>query len=292
MNSPAELIHDSRKVRRRWMFILLWLCFSLSLLVWQHVFTLKLFELLIQTAAHPKIERWVLMVHLESATLFLSILGGGAGLLISLRKEARRQKQLKEFFASFTHEIKTSIAALQLRSEKTLLQAPKADSLEKLNQELQRLQLQLENSLYLARVDESLFQEELSLSELIQPLTKLGDLQIHLNKEVFLVGDRRAFESIFKNIAYNAVIHGRAQNLWIEIEDNPLLSIKIWDDGIGYTGSIEKLGHAFYRPKASSGSGLGLYILKQLTHQMSGSIEFMNSSPGFTLRIRVPGRIP
>src|ERR1019366_3178794 len=43
--------------------------------------------------------------------------GGGITLLVSVRKEQMRQREVEAFFMAFTHDLKTALASLQVQAE-------------------------------------------------------------------------------------------------------------------------------------------------------------------------------
>jgi signal transduction histidine kinase len=102
--------------------------------------------------------------------------------------------------------------------------------------------------------------------------------------------DRRALESVLRNLLQNAVVHGRARNLDVVLQRRgSAIEIVVTDDGTGAAGDLtDALDRPFVRPSATSGSGLGLYVCGRLLQQMQGRIRVLNASPGFSLSIELP----
>src|SRR5687767_13160082 len=98
------------------MAALLWLATTVALAGWWLVFGLsqarRLQELGGDAAAQlGHVQR---MLAWEGSFLLLLLIGGGVALLIAIRREQARSRQLQDFFSLFTHDLKTPLASLQL----------------------------------------------------------------------------------------------------------------------------------------------------------------------------------
>ena len=84
----------------------------------------------------------------------------------------------------------------------------------------------------------------------------------------------------FSNIIQNAIQHANTR-VFIKITRNLRnLSIKITDDGIGFSRDIlDKLGEPYIN-KNNNGMGLGIFIAKNLIENVKGKILFYNSEGG------------
>ena len=84
----------------------------------------------------------------------------------------------------------------------------------------------------------------------------------------------------FSNIIQNAIQHANTR-VFIKITRNLRnLSIKITDDGIGFSRDIlDKLGEPYIN-KNNKGMGLGIFIAKNLIENVKGKIYFYNSMRG------------
>jgi len=276
-----------------------WVLFTIALATWQFVFVVRL--LTTQAEFSPVTEqsqRYLKMVYYENFTLILSLLLGGGALFILLRKEHQKALAQQEFFATFTHEIKTSIAGLKLRLERLQKETTKELSFqarEDLVNDLSKLELQLENSLFLARGNEDqLLTEKLNFKDFLLAMGPQSDLQVHLKKNFSIQGDRRALETIFKNIILNAILHGKAENLWIEVDQasKQMLKVTVYDDGVGFRGDLSQLGKLFYRPTSRSGNGIGLYLVQALSERLGGEAVFSGGpNSGFQVTIQLPGEL-
>jgi hypothetical protein len=292
--------------------VFVWLATTLALTGWWVVhglYQLARFSEL-KVGAESELARWHRMYVSEGATLILLLFAGGAALLYYIATEVRRARRVREFFAAFTHDLKTSLASLRLQAEsldEDLQDGPQARLARRLLKDTVRLSLQLENSLFLASADDALLHIE-NLDARLEALrirNDWPDLTVDVEGHATVRADARAFESILKNLIQNAVVHGRASQVRIRIEaaDAEKVRIRIEDNGRGFKGDVNELGRMFHRPVGTSGSGIGLYLVSMLTKRMGGSVLFsttsaassatmkanVSGSSGFAVDVLLPG---
>lgn len=279
---------------------ILWLLFTVTFAVWW--FKLSLDHVTELAHLQPsEAERWEdqrrMILWEGTAWLFLLAAGGGS-LIFLVKKENERVQTIRGFFASFSHEVKTSLASLRLQAEslKDDLRDQRFPVLDRLIADTVRLQLQLENSLFFASQNNiELYVQKLSLRQIIERMREQWPgLQFEVTTECYIQGDDRAIRTIFSNLIQNAMVHGRAKNVRIEAQStgDKKIVIRFEDDGKGFTESAKQLGQLFHRPTATSGSGLGLYIARLLSEQMGGSLMITGGQKGFAVEVTVPGEIP
>jgi hypothetical protein len=110
--------------------------------------------------------------------------------------------------------------------------------------------------------------------------------------------DKSRLKIVLNNLISNAIKYQNplSQASWVKIEtsehENSVV-IKIEDNGIGIPGELQgKIFEMFYRAtEKSSGSGLGLYIVKEIIEKMKGSISVksvLNESTSFQITIPLP----
>ena len=127
------------------------------------------------------------------------------------------------------------------------------------------------------------FLERVKISDLI----KINFDKFNKNKKLEIIKNNSQIEPeiIFKdeimyalgNIIQNAVLYSNKLVFVNLTYGNSLTSIKISDDGPGYSKDIfDKLGEP-YISKNNNGMGLGIFISKNLIENMGGKIEFYNS---------------
>ena len=271
-------------------YVVLWLLLTLSLVGWWLVYGLRQLEKLarLENSLPAHLIQQQQMLHWEGLTLFALLIVGGSGLLYYAVQEKRRNDQVQEFFATLTHELKTPLASLRLQAESlqedlssiSNLSLGSQKLIDRLVADTVRLELQVENALFLASVrsQEQLHVEAVSVESVLERLKiQWPELQFIVTAPVFIKADTRALEGILKNLIQNAKVHGKAKLITIDAKtssDSDKICLSIADDGLGFTGDIKKLGKLFSRPTAQSGSGVGLYLSKNLAERMNGRLEF------------------
>jgi PAS domain S-box-containing protein len=125
------------------------------------------------------------------------------------------------------------------------------------------------------------------------------DFKIDMDENLKFNSDEKRVNVILKNLIFNAV---KYQNLDQENpsiiisakEDGNHLEISVKDNGEGIDPEIqEKIYDMFFRAsEKSSGSGLGLYIVKEMVNKLDGSIVLKSDvGKGSEFTIRIPVRI-
>lgn len=280
-----------------------WLAFTLTLTGWWLIFGLRQLQQLEDimqgnSVLLESLHRQHLMLVSEGAVLFVLILTGGAVLIYGVRAEGNRARRVEEFFASFTHDLKTSLASLRIQTESLLDELGAAATqegtvkiLKRLMHDTGRLETQLENALYLAEAERgSLLLEVIDVAKAVGGLAHLWpNLHIQLVGEPALriCADRRAFDSILRNIAQNAIKHGQADQLTIESQRGSRDRVRLIfrDSGKGFHGDDRRLGEMFRRHSGTSGSGIGLFLVAQLAEKQGGRVWREPTTQGFAIGV-------
>ncbi len=285
------------KYYRRGILAAAWLTLTLSLSAWWMVFGLRQTHQLQSVEGSEVLTRYQHMLLWEGSFLLLVVLAGGIALLYYSYLDLRRHEQLKSFFSSFTHDLKTSLASLRLQAEIIEEnQVSSSPNLARLLQDVVRLELQLDNSLFLANADSGkLLKENLDMKRVMDRLSHYWpDLNLKLETNVKVIADQRALESVLKNLIQNALIHGAAKKVIVRAAKASAHKVKISiiDDGKGFAGDIELLGKPYLRPEAKSGSGLGIYLAKDLLKRMGGELHFVrNDTQGLSAILSLQGEL-
>jgi signal transduction histidine kinase len=269
---------------------LFWFLVTFSLVTWWWVFSFHQLELLSEVIEQAKLQSIKRMLIWEGAVLVSAVFGGGLMLVILTYRERQRNQRLRNFFSNFAHDLKTSITRLRLRAE-VLADKNSSPELQKLIEETGRLDLQLENSLWVARGDsQKLLNENIKLSEVIGYLrVEWPELEIRMQNDAILIADGQALKSVIRNILQNAWLHGKATNVNI----TPQKKLSLWtvfidDNGRGFSGDFEKLGQKPLESTSLHGNGLGLFLSQDLIVRMGGSLEYKNLSTGFRVILTLP----
>lgn len=269
---------------------LFWFIFTFSLVVWWWMFSLEQLELMTSVLNQHKFESLQRMLIWEGAVLVSAVFCGGFMLVMFTYKEKSRNQKLRNFFSNFAHDLKTSLTRLRLRTE-VMVEKAESPEFQKLLEEVSRLDLQLENSLWVAREgSQKLLTQQIKLSSVISFLrVEWPDLEIKLHQDAVVMADGQALKSIFRNLFQNAWLHGKANR----VDINPRLDknnwrIEISDNGQGYKGDHRQLGSRLLKSRSEQGNGLGLYLTKDLIERMRGHILFRKSEEGFKVEVVLP----
>lgn len=252
-------------------------------------------------------KRWLMIA--GEGTVFALILGLGIYRTRStFKKEFELSKQQKNFMLSITHELKSPIAATRLQIEtliKRQLSPEKQEFvLKQALQENERLDALVEKILLANRIESSAYllqKENFDLSQLCQKIIdnlKISILKNHhinsqIQPDIHMQGDAMAFTSIITNLLDNAVKYSAAQS-HVEfnlIKENELITLLVKDQGIGISAAEEKVVfNKFYRSgneetRNTKGTGLGLYIVKNLVKMHHGNVKISANQPKGTVFI-------
>ncbi len=121
-----------------------------------------------------------------------------------------------------------------------------------------------------------------------------------IQRDIVIEGDELRLRQVFQNLIDNAVKYGRNKGK-IQVTAEPIewaVEITVQDDGIGIPQNEQsKIFARFYRAtntakSTSSGSGLGLYIVRAIVQQHGGDIAFESSEgKGTKFIVRLPFHI-
>jgi PAS domain S-box-containing protein len=213
--------------------------------------------------------------------------------------EAHRLEQLKaDFIATVSHELRTPLAAVHgaaktlQRDDVVVGEEMSKRLLTVISEQSDRLATMINNILLASRVDSP----ELEVAtERVDVAALAGDVVAAvgalagegLTLELVapsslppLAGDREKLRQVLTNLVGNAAKYSPAGGR-IQVELKPSegeLTIAVRDEGLGIAPGEQRLiFEKFYRADANrtrgvSGSGLGLYISRELVNRMGGSI--------------------
>src|SRR5215471_4247927 len=156
--------------------VALWVVFTVTLAGWWLVFGLRQLNLINQSNLEgaSQLNRHYQMLMWEGGILIASLIGGGVALYYYARREQKRHAQVEEFFAAFTHDAKTALASLRLQAESLREDFAGSEAnplLDRLLSDTLRLQLQLENSLFLVNLPRGeFFPQPIRLSDRVEAL--------------------------------------------------------------------------------------------------------------------------
>lgn len=123
-----------------------------------------------------------------------------------------------------------------------------------------------------------------NLKDILDEVVKNYDVNINLQGS-FNIKVKNTFSSVMDNIIRNAVVHGKADKIDISFsKKKEYYEIKIADNGIGIPDdNKEKIFDENFSSGENKGSGLGLYIVKELLKRSNGDIKVEDNKPNGTI---------
>ena len=202
-------------------------------------------------------------------------------------------KQQQQFTSDVSHELRTPMSVIMAQTEYTLEEERSTEEyLEALNtikRQGQRMTRLINDMLQFTRLDsnsEKITMETIDLSKMLNSicedmaLLRVNDISLNysLIDNVFIEGNYDLMTMAITNLINNAYRYGKAKgNIWVALsqEDNKV-EISIKDDGRGMANEeLEKIFERFYKTddsRASTGTGLGLALVKSIIDFHKGSI--------------------
>jgi len=283
---------------RRWFYglTLVWVLMLLGLGSWWLYLVFKLHTSLSEINL-PQLgsqARFLNMMKWEGSFFFIFLVLLGGSLFIMYFRDMKKTKSMQAFFSSLSHELKTPLASMRLQVEviKDLIEDETHDHdqlsnlASRLVQDTTKLEGELEKSLQLSRIEEdgSLTLEPMSLDRYLKrhALKLNGVLQIEFDideKAKEVLADELALNVIFRNLFENTQRHNpKSKKVLISTQPKGAYVELIYDDlGKKFLGSTYRLGELFYKFDSSKGSGIGLYLIKNLMRKMDGNFEILNA---------------
>tara|TARA_Y100000768_G_scaffold381552_1_gene360412 strand:+ start:9325 stop:10278 length:954 start_codon:yes stop_codon:yes gene_type:complete len=238
----------------------------------------------------------LLLSILVSATLF-----GVAIIFIYYQKLIGLYKFQQNFINGFTHELKTPIASLKLYIDTflkyDLSQEEKKKYLEYMQQDTERLTLNVNQVLHLGKIEDKKLKVNLSLFEIKNYMKDFlqnhphyfKDIKLKLNEdsknEVYCELDPELFEMVVMNIITNAIHHTQTDkgelSISFAIKDKNI-EIHFKDNGVGIAPSEQKnvFKKMYQIGKNSKGSGIGLYLATNIMRLHKGKLKVESKGIG------------
>ncbi|MHC1749327.1 MAG: ATP-binding protein [Cellulosilyticaceae bacterium] len=210
-------------------------------------------------------------------------------------------KERKQFIADISHELKTPLTVLKGTCEgitNGLYDVSKTNHIETMLYHINDMSDLVQELLDLSRLDKA---EELKIEvfditnsllrihKKLKPLAQERKLNISLETEECIVrGDKKKLEVVLKNIYTNAILYtpiGKEIKIWIEQKEE-VVEVNIENEGARIDkDKLDKIWEAFYRIEPSrnktlGGSGLGLYMVKQILEKHHECYGIENTDKG------------
>ncbi|MEA0563453.1 sensor histidine kinase [Lysinibacillus irui] len=233
-----------------------------------------------------------------------------------IEKEREIETKRREFFATVAHELKTPLTVIKGYVEGMLYNiGPYQDRdkyLKENHQIIERMEKIVREILSVSKLEPTTLKptfEAINLSELIFSITKSLDffaiqknIQIiqDIESNLFVSTDRNLLEKACKNIIHNAIMYSPSgEKVHIQLTKNPQQSnilFQVINTGVQINDEdIQQIFQPFYRVEKSrnrntGGSGLGLFIVKQIFEALSISYTMNNLEQNVMFSATIPLR--
>ena len=244
------------------------------------------------------------MIMGEGSIFIFVFLAGAYWLHRSIIKERKLQEQKRNFLLSVTHELKSPLASikilLQTIQKRDLSRQQILDFVGKSLMDIERLDDMVENMLLASKIDNRSYtfpKDKFNLSVLVDSIvnrlqiTKCeGTQQIidaEIEPKVEITGDKFALTSVVTNLIENAIKYsGPCETVGVKLfSKDGKIFLEVADHGIGIADQEKsRIFDKFYRvgsedTRNTKGTGLGLYIVKEVLDKHQASIKVKDNRP-------------
>jgi len=245
----------------------------------------------------------------EGVTFLLMIIAGAVYIFRVIKKQLQQSEQQLNLMMAITHELKTPIAVTKLNLETMQLRRLEFAQQQKLIrntiEEANRLNTLCNNMLYMSQLDAgntTLANEKIDLSTLASDCAEDFNvrfperkIQIEVENDIFISGDKLLLQLAINNLLDNAIKYsGKDDVVLIKVfKENRRIKLQVIDYGIGVENEEkEKIFEKYFRGagKHAKGTGLGLYLTREIVKQHHGSISMKSNYPrGSIFEIQLRG---
>lgn len=206
----------------------------------------------------------------------------------------RQDVEQKKFYENISHELKTPLTVISGYAQgiKTNIIGDNEKALDIITDECNRLKKQLENIIYLSKLDtikESFRYEKASINGIItNVLNKLDSLVIINEIDIYfepkvdfnIEVDEEKVTRAFINILSNCIKYTK-DAIYITVESlGKFIKIEVSDNGNGFSESLLKNPFSGLIVGDKEGSGIGLSIVKKVIDGHTGKITLQNKAVG------------
>jgi signal transduction histidine kinase len=244
------------------------------------------------------------MIMGEGSIFIFVFLAGAYWLHRSIIKERKLQEQKRNFLLSVTHELKSPLASikilLQTIQKRDLTKQQVLSFIGKSLMDIDRLDDMVENMLLASKIDNSSYtfpKDKFNLSVLVDSIVNRlqitrceGTQQIidaEIEPKIEITGDKFALTSVVTNLIENAIKYsGPCETVGVKLflKDDKVF-LEVADHGIGIADHEKnRIFDKFYRvgsedTRNTKGTGLGLYIVKEVLDKHQASIKVKDNRP-------------
>lgn len=241
---------------------------------------------------------YLIVAEVAVVVIILSI---GNVIITNMEKMAQINKMKSEFVSIVSHQLKTPLTGigwdieLMLANYKKGLSKKQLEIMEKINESNAIMTRMVNDLLDVARIDQgdlSLKKEKINMKELIdkvveknKELAEYSNIDIVVDKirsDLEIISDEKKMEVVLDNLVSNAIKYNKIDGkVFVTVkEDDKKAKFCVKDEGIGIPENERgRLFEKFYRGQGASnkginGTGLGLYIAKNIVEQSEGSMSY------------------
>ncbi|HLP11260.1 MAG TPA: HAMP domain-containing sensor histidine kinase [Flavobacteriales bacterium] len=216
----------------------------------------------------------------------------------SVKREMEVNRQQKNFLLAVTHELKTPIAvsklSLQTIANRQLDPERQKEIISKALAETDRLNTLIDTIILGVKIDENnleLKTQKINLGDLVKQQVEtlyhtIGTnhkLELNIHNDCFAAIDPHYFPSVISNLYENAIKYTElGSTIGIELtKKQNKVELVVWDNGKGIAeADRNRIFERFYRggneeTRTAKGTGLGLFITRELVNMHNGTITCM-----------------
>ncbi len=291
---------------------LLWILLLVSWIYWFLGRHRQLKELAERYQAEwlPDPTDWLILA--EGILLLVAILVGVYVIFLYWRRQASLNRAQRHFINQVTHELKSPMASIQLHLETIELRRTSPQQLQQyvqlMQRDTERMNHLINNLLTAGRLEHkgiSLNLQYGNLSSAIEnylqrkreEFPENGKLSWQIEPDLMAKFELESLETVLRNLLENAVIHATGPPT-VEVElttDGSMAHLRFSDQGRGIDRKYrKKVFNMFYRIRRADrvvrGSGIGLFIVRNVIHQHGGKVWLESAGTGFgtTFHLTIP----
>lgn len=243
--------------------------------------------------------------------IFLLLIIAGAILIFKLIRRQLRLSQLQQnFMMAITHELKTPIAVTRLNLETIQMRKLDEDQKKQLIsstiQEVDRLNALCNNMLLTSQIDAGgylITNEKFDLGIVVNDCVEdfinrfpSRNIEVDVGDENMITGDKLLVQLAINNLLDNALKYSGKDNVVLikVFQNHRKIFLQVIDEGRGIdAGEKRKVFDKYFRGISTQekGTGLGLYLTKEIVRQHRGSITVINNTPHgsvFEIQFKIP----
>jgi two-component system sensor histidine kinase SenX3 len=241
----------------------------------------------------------------EGGFFFVVLVGGMAVLTRTLRHDAELRRRQQNFLAAVSHEFKSPLASIQLAAETLVLRSRDEDGKRlgtRILEDGERLLRMIDNLLDTTRLEEGRQRltpqptnlhaaSQAAVAAIAERARSSGvTVTVAVPEKLTLNVDPVVVETGLRNLLDNALkscIAAKAGAIEVRgTSDASGITLGVSDDGLGFPPEdAEMIFEKFHRlgdelRRTTTGSGLGLYIVKRLVELSGGTVHATSPGPG------------